>query len=340
MKPILEPRQYDLYSQLYKTSDGRSTPVWVEDVTADVRELMLETYMHGVLAEQLPPSADLSLEARFRPRWLRREPLVESIEIQLQPSDGGPTCSRTFRNGRWVRRAEVRAEQLRTEGHLTQEEPIYQMLTAVPVNGRSGELQPPVFEVPPIDDQTWEELGLRGLGAGALRPARPIVVNSRMEADVAARTREAGILETGGACLGRYVRLPEPLPGATTRIVTVLAASVCDARHEGSPARWKISPDAMAEAAQLAEISGRRVMTVWHSHGFCDKTCAKDAAQCPLVGPSVFSIHDYDVAERLLPSKATVMPICGRAPGQPEPVLVVHGWEDGMRPIPWMRYDD
>src|ERR1035438_8655052 len=107
MNAILDPRQYDWSSQLYRTSDGRSTPLWAEDITADVRELMLETYMHGILAEQLPPMADLSLAARFRPCWRRREPLVEGVEIQLQCRDGGPTCSRTFRNGRWVRRAEV-----------------------------------------------------------------------------------------------------------------------------------------------------------------------------------------------------------------------------------------
>ncbi|MGD0897920.1 MAG: hypothetical protein ABR915_08785, partial [Thermoguttaceae bacterium] len=129
------------------------------------------------------------------------------------------------------------------------------------------------------------------------------------------------------------------LPGTTTRIITMLAASVCDARHEGSTSRWKISPDALAEAAQLAEISGQRVMTIWHSHGFCDKPCDK-RDRCPLAGPGFFSIDDYDVAERLLPSKATIMPICGKDPAQPDPMLVIHGWEDGMQPLPWMYYED
>ena len=215
----------------------------------------------------------------------------------------------------------------------------YQLLVAVAANGRSDELQPPVLEIPPIEERTREEAGLRRLGMGALKPERPIVVSRRMEADIAQRTREAGTSETGGAVLGRYVRLPEPLPGTTTRIVTVLAASVCDERHEGSPSRWKISPDALAEAAQLAEISGQRVMTIWHSHGFCAKPCDR-RWQCPLVGPGYFSIDDYDVAERLLPSKATVMPICGQDPAQPDPMLVIHGWEDGMQPLPWMRDED
>jgi len=335
----MKPKQFDLYLQLFGSDDFRQAALCVENVTGDVRELILQTYMRGILSGELPLHETAPLQVEFRPRWLRQEPVVEGIEIELVAGAGGPTCRRTYRNGRWRRRAEIHARQLRAQGQLDEQQVAYQLLVAVSANGRSDELQPPVLEVPPIEDRTWEEAGLLRLGTGALKPDRPILVSRRMEADVAQRTREAGVSESGGAVLGRYVRLPEPLPGTTTRIVTVLAASVCDARHEGSPSRWKISPDALAEAAQLAEISGQRVMTIWHSHGFCDKPCDK-SPQCPLVGPAFFSSDDYDVAERLLPSKATVMPICGKDPAQPDPMLVIHGWEDGMQPLPWMRYDD
>ena len=63
--------------------------------------------------------------------------------------------------------------QLRAEGQLGEKQVAYQLLVAVAANGRSDELQPPVLEIPPIEERTREEAGLRRLGMGALKPERP-----------------------------------------------------------------------------------------------------------------------------------------------------------------------
>ena len=328
---------FRLELELRKTPDVASAPMFAEEVTQDVvGDLVLETFMRGLLAEALPTDP-AGIRAEYSPTW-KQEPFVDRLEVKLTALDSGQVYGRRYDNGRWVRRAELRVLQLRQQGQLGQEDLCYQSLVATR-NGRSVELKPPVLEAPPIEERTWEELGIRRLGDGGLAAERPILVNRLLEEEILAQTREAGVDETGGAVLGQLARLPEPLPGTQTRLVTVLSASLQDSRHEGSAAKFSISPDALAEAAQIAGISGQRVLTIWHSHGWCEEKCDKQA-DCHLVSPGFMSADDYQVAARLCPSKATVMPICGwERTENDRPVLIIHAWEGGcMRPVPWKRY--
>lgn len=328
---------YRLDLELRKGPDAASAPLLVEEVTQDVvRDLTLETFMHGVLAGQLPSDSD-GVRVEVTPIW-NTEPFVDRLLVRITP-DSGQTFSREYREGRWIRRAETRMLQLRKQGQLQDNELCYRSLVATR-NGQSIDVRPPVLEAPPIEDKTLHDLGVRDLDAGNLTPDRPVLVNSRLESEIIQRTRAAGEDETGGAVLGSLARLPEPLPGTTTPVVTVLAASVCDGRHEGKAASFNISPDAMVEAAQIAQVSGQRVMTIWHSHGWCEKKCEK-MNNCPLVSPAYMSTDDYQVAETLCPSKATVMPICGwDRVDNDNPTLIVHGWNGGlMKAVPWMRYE-
>jgi hypothetical protein len=161
-------------------------------------------------------------------------------------------------------------------------------------------------------------------------------------ADAVRRCEEAGSEETGGAVLGKLVRLPQPLPGTDTRIVTILASLVEDPRHVGTATGFHFSPEALAEAARIGDIRGlgESVLTVFHSHGWtpdcrnCDPSAGCSLPEC---SPS---LRDYEMLS-LFPSKGTLMPIAGRKPGvQGErPVLCIHAWRGGqLQAIPWQQY--
>ncbi len=333
---------YEFRLELRRRPDESNVPIYVETVTEDVNDLISETYISGVLSEQLPCEAD-QVEADVRPVW-RREPLVEQVEVTLvaRHGDERSTYLRRFESGRWARRSQLAVARLREEGTLANDDVAYRSLVGT-TNGHKSRLTPPLLEPPPIVDQTLEELGVRGLGAGGLVPDRPVLVNARMVADIVRLTEAAGATETGGAVLGKLVRLPRPLPDTETRVVTILSASVLDERHVGAAMTFSFSPEALTAAAQLAELrgAGECVITAWHSHGWGCGEC--NQKECPLAECTLVSAADYQVVESLFSSKASVMPIAGRRRGDEgrKPVLEIHAWRGGeMRPIRWQCYED
>jgi hypothetical protein len=163
--------------------------------------------------------------------------------------------------------------------------------------------------------------------------------------DAVRRCEQFGTQETGAAVLGKIVRLPAPLPDTETRIVTVLSCAVDDNRHEGDAISFKLSVDALAQAAQMAELRGfgESVQCIYHTHGWKPEcaNCNEDA-HCPLAEANP-SLQDYQLMESLFPGKATLMPIVGRKLGEPSrhPVMQIHAWRGGqLRPIRWQAYSD
>ena len=146
--------------------------------------------------------------------------------------------------------------------------------------------------------------------------------------------------------LGKMIRLDEPLSGTSTRVVTVLTASLMDDRHVGELARFTFDPEALHEAAHIAVLRDRDevVLTAFHSHGWgTDCKRCNQSAECGLPQASYVSLDDYQVLESLFPSKSTVMPIAGRRLGArgDRPVLEMHAWRAGrMTSIPWRTYAD
>jgi hypothetical protein len=203
----------------------------------------------------------------------------------------------------------------------------------------------PPLASPPVVDESLESLGVRKLGAGSLVADRPVLVNRRVVEDGIRRCIEAGVNEIGGAVLGSLVRLAEPLPGTTTRIVTVLSTIVEDPRHVGQPLRFNFSPEGLAEAARIGDLRGmgETVQTVFHTHGWgsncnnCNQSATCALAEC---NPS---LQDYQLLETLLPSKTTLMPIAGRKLGEAErrPVLQLFAWRGGeLKAIRFQEYED
>jgi hypothetical protein len=187
---------------------------------------------------------------------------------------------------------------------------------------------------------------VRQLGTGALDPERPVLVNARLADEMVQATEAAGAAETGGAVLGKLLRLAEPLPGTATRVVTLLTAGLSDPRHVGEPGHFRFSPEALAHADQIARLRGlgEAVLTAWHSHGW-GAACGNcnQNEHCPLPSGLLVSLDDYQVMESLFPSKAAVMPIAGRQPGAAgrRPVVTLHAWNGGaLRPLPWQSYFD
>jgi hypothetical protein len=177
-----------------------------------------------------------------------------------------------------------------------------------------------------------------------MEPDRPVLVSARLAADAVRRCEEAGNDEAGGAVLGKLIRLPQPLPGTKTRIVTVLTSLVEDSRHQGKASEFRFSPAGLAEAARIGDLRGlgESVLTVFHSHGWSpDCRNCDPKARCALAEASP-SLQDYEMLS-LFPSKGTLMPIAGRYPGvQGErPVLRIHAWRGGqLQAIGWQQYAD
>jgi hypothetical protein len=331
-------------SELHREPGARGIPLSSEDATGHVLELMDEAFVGGILADALPQRPE-RLHVQVEPMF-SRESIVDRIEMRLDARCNGSAAEYRARlsGGRWSRTWYQRLLQLREEGTLAKDESAYQALTALPAKGPQAE--PPLIQAPPIIDGTLEQFGVVDLGTGELVPDRPILINQRLETDSVAACLAGGGRETGAAALGVLLRLPEPLPGTSTRIVTLLTTCIEDRRHSGQVNEWSISPDALAESAQIADLRGfgETVITVIHSHGWSSE-CGKcnENANCPLAECTHVSLMDYQVLETLFPGRATVMPIVGRklgAEGQ-QPVLAIHAWRGGeMRPLRFQRYLD
>lgn len=330
--------------ELRRKPDLQEPPVSSVDVTADLAALIDEAYTHGILAEQLPIEAQ-RLRVRIEPHF-SESPRVESIDIHIAAGENGSSAEfvQSFRSGPWNRSSQRRLLQLRQEGTLGEDESAFRMLLALPSDRAA--IEPPLLQPPVVIDGSLEDFGIGRLGPGELIPNRPLLVNQRVEQDSIEDCLAKGSSETGGGGIGVTVRLKEPLPHTTTRIVQILTAYLQDRRHSGRVNEWQISPEALAEAAEVCALRGmgERVMTVIHTHGFSTEcgNCNSNA-NCPLAECTLVSLLDYQVLETLFPSKSTVMPIAGRKLGAEgkRPVLEIHAWRGGeMRPIRWQRYID
>ncbi len=331
--------------ELRRSPQLDGVPLSSQDVTSDLGDLMDEALTSAVLADVFPEEID-RLDVRIEPQWTE-PPVVSQIEVRLRATFGG-TCAeyrQEFRGGPWSRTSQQVTSRLREEGTLTETETAYCLVVALPEKDGSA-FEPPPLQTPQIGTGTLEELGVRQLADGETVPDRPVLANKRLVEDAVNACLAAGARETGGVTLGRLVRLPEPLAGTSTRVVTVLTTCLEDRRHSGDVNQWSISPDALVEAARIADLRGlgESVMTVSHTHGFSAEcgNCNSNAA-CPLAECTHVSLMDYQVLETLFPAKSTLMPIAGRRMGAAgnRPVLEIHAWRGGqVRPIRWQCYLD
>ncbi len=338
---------FEFAVEIAREPAGNAPAFHRERIDADLGDLLEEAFVGGVLAGRLPCEAD-AVRARVAPVW-SAEPIVSELQVELRTlRDGAESGSflHCQRDGRWTRRCRQRVDRLRDEGALGSEERAWMRVVATraPARTATGESPWPLLEDLPVVDRTLGDLGVRALGEGGLAPERPVLVSERMLEEIVVATERAGASETGGAALGTIARLPEPLPGTTTALVTVLTACVADPRHAGSPGRFTFSPEGLAEAARIADVRGRgeSVLTVFHTHGWgTDCGRCNESETCAIPTCASVSDDDYVVAESLFPSKATLLPIAGRKLGAPgrRPVLEVHAWRSGLlRPIPWSTF--
>ncbi len=336
--------EFDFLQELRRESDLSGLPLYSESAHAEVAELIDEAFVSGVLSERLPTEPE-SLKITLAPQWLN-EPIVAGLDVTLRAGVNGHSHEyrQRFITGRWYREAQIRMLTYRDDGVLDDQQTAYCMLLALRTE-RPAPVRLPPLNAPPIVDQELEACGVRQLVAGPLLPDRPVLINRQLVDDAIRRCMEADTNETGGALLGKLIRLQAPLPGTRTRVVNLLSASVDDSRHVGQALSLAFSPEALAEAAQIADLRGlgETVQTVYHTHGW-KNACGNcnQSPDCPLA-EAVPSLQDYQLLETLFPSKSTLMPIAGRKLGEPgrRPVLQVHAWRGGqMTPIPWAAYLD
>jgi hypothetical protein len=333
--------EYAYHSELRLEQEVRGMPLAVDDVTLAMGELVEEMYTRAILAEKLPYETQ-ALDVAVAPAW-STEPAVERIEVTVNNKTNGDQQSliRAFDRGPWVRRAQHTVQRLREDGRIGESDQAYRLLVALKTEAAANRVTIPALQPPPVVDQSLEELGVQRLGEGSLAPDRPVIVSARLVEEAIQLCESAGAIETGGAVIGTIVRLRAPLPGTTTRIVTVLSALLTDSRHVGNATRFQISPDALIEAAQIAALRGRNEfpISIVHTHGWGCGECNQKAC---LLAECFPSLQDYEL-ESLFPTKALLLPIVGRKLGAPgrRPILQIHGWDGGeLRPIRWQAYHE
>ena len=330
-----------IFCELRKNGTRGTQTLHHEDATGDLDDMIDETYQRAILSEAWSPDDSAVLNFNIVPSF-SEPPLLSAIEVEMH-ANGELVYKQKCESGRWVRRAVQLISQLREEGSLEADQTAYLCVAAgADPNGVALD----IASLPglTIVDGTLESCGIQALGEGGVAPDRPVLLSGRMIDEIVDWTFEAGEVEIGGATLGKIVRLPEPLPGTHTRIVTVLSTSLLDQRHQGEVNRVSFSPEALAAAAEIADLRGQgeTVMTVFHSHGF-GAACGNcnQSERCALTECTKLSCDDYRVIESMFPSKSTLMPVSGRklgAPGQ-RPVLEVHAWRGGkLQPIRYRRY--
>lgn len=334
--------EYAYFLELRTNGDRTSMPLSTEEVTQDLGQLVEETYVQGVLADQLAVDAK-HVTVEIVPAW-SSEPMVERVNVTITCGSSGSQqrVSRSFENGPWGRLALQRVQAMRSEGVVPSEAQVYRLLLAVRRSeAANAEIAPPLLAPPPVVAECLDDLRIRHFGAGSFEPERPVLVSERLVADAITCCESAGPIETGGAVLGKIVRLPQPLPATSTRYVTLLSAILLDGRHAGETTQFHISPEALLEGTRIAEMRARNesVLTVFHTHGWGCGDC--NAKACPLA-ECYPSLQDYDL-EALFPTKALLLPIAGRKLGAAgrRPILQIHAWWGGeLRPIRWQAYSD
>lgn len=332
---------HDFAHELRSPDDPAGVPLASEPAAGLLGELVDEAVAGAALADCMQQMPD-SLRVRIRPCF-SAAPIVEAIEIELFGDEEAAVYSQKFTAGPWIRESQLTALELREEGTLGENQTALQVLMAW--EQEDVEVDLPPLQLPTIVDGSLEDFGVLQLGEGSLVPDRPVLINERFAAEAIEQCIAADIVETGSAVYGQIVRLPDPLPGTSTRVVTILAGTVSDARHVGAVHEHCFSPEALYETQQMCDLRGlgERVLTVFHTHGW-NNACGNcnQSASCGL-SEAKPSLQDYRLLATLFPGKATLMPIAGRKLGVEEkrPVLQVYAWRKGeMRPIRWQKFED
>lgn len=313
-------------------------PLASKDVTEDLKDLVEEGVTNSILGGKMRRDVDV-VEARIHP-ICKDEPVVEKIEIDYSAGNG--TCCQIFTSGRWDRWSRAKTAQLREEGTVAAGQRVYEMIVALRCQERVP-LELPDLQPPAIVEATLEDCGIQRLAVGEFAPDRPVLINKRLHEDAVTQCEQVGPVETGAAVAGRYVQLPEPLPGTETPIVTIFSSLICDPRHVGEATRFHYDPAGLAQAQQMCDLRGlgEGIITVFHTHGWGCGDCNQKAG-CPLA-EGIPSLQDYQLLESLFPGKSTLLPIAGRKLGVEgrRPVFQVYAWRKGqLRPIRFRSYDD
>ncbi len=332
---------HEFVHELRSPDDLAGVPLASERVAPLLGEIVDEAVAGAALADRVQQMPD-ALRVRIRPCF-STAPIVDAIEIELFSDDEAAIYSQKFTSGPWIRDSQLAALQLREEGTLGENQTALQVLMAWEQEGVEVALPP--LQLPTIVDGTLADFGVLKLGEGSLVPDRPVLINERFATEAVEQCIAADIVETGSAVYGQIVRLPHPLPGTSTRVVTILAGTVSDSRHVGEVNEHFFSPEALYETQQMCDLRGlgERVLTVFHTHGW-NNACGNcnQSASCAL-SEAKPSLQDYRLLATLFPGKATLMPIAGRKLGVEEkrPVLQVYAWRKGeMRPIRWQQFRD
>jgi len=334
---------YDLILKLHAGGATSDPVLRQQSVGPDLVGLADEGFLDGFLSGRLPAEYD-DVRATVAPCLAGAAETAHrgvDLEVALAVAAAGAQYTHTYRctTERWGRTAQYWQLALAQQGQLADDAATVWSLVLQRRRAAAGWPLPPLC-TPRVISSSLEAQGIRLLSTCTPDPDRPVLFERRIVLEILQQTIDAGCNEAGGALLGQLLRLPAPLPGTNTPLVTVFTAAVADQRHKGTPGALRFDPQALVDSSLECQRRGKgeAVLTAWHSHGWSSdcRHCTKP--DCPLPHVGQVSLDDYRVLESLFPSKATLMPIAGRLPGAESslPALLVYRWQGGvMRPLVW-----
>jgi hypothetical protein len=273
-----------------------------------------------------------------RPIWRREAgPTLRGFQLSIDTDGkpGGITCD--FPSAYFSGAAQALSSPLVDAGHLEEGERFGYVVLAYPSQPPAAASHAAMFAVedvtpaPALSEASLERLRRRSAVIGRSAPGEvPAFASAGVLDEIAALTKQASPLETGGALVGHLHRDP----GA--RVVFARVSAQLPARHtQASVVRLTFTSDTWHDLRRSLAARGRGELMLgwWHSHPV-HEWCRQD--RCPeaqhdrcAVAVDLFSEHDRAVHRTVFPGAHSIALVASHVSAA-DVRFSVHGWNLGM----------
>jgi proteasome lid subunit RPN8/RPN11 len=257
------------------------------------------------------------------------------ISIDTDGHTGGITCE--FPSAYFSGAAHALSAPLVEAGHLREGERFGYIVLAYPCQPADGPPRPTGFAVkdvtpaPALSEASMEELFRRSTTIGeSVAGEIPVFAPAGVLDEIAALTRRASPLETGGALVGHLHRDP----GAHV-VFTRITAQV-PARHtQASAVRLAFTSDTWHDLRQAlhARGNGELMLGWWHSHPVHEwrrqNWCPEAQRDRCAVAVDLFSEHDRAVHRTVFPGAHSIAVVASHVSAA-DVRFSAYGWSLGM----------
>jgi proteasome lid subunit RPN8/RPN11 len=273
-----------------------------------------------------------------RPIWRGAVgPSLGGFQVAIETDDSPGEVSIDFPAAYFRSVAQAAVGPLVASGSLTEGDVFRYVALASPRSPDGQALRPPGFLVqevtptPVLLEASLGELRRSSVPIGdAAADEAPVFAPRRTVDEIAALTRRAGALETGGALVGHLYRDP------AARAVFAIVTDQLPARHtEASAVRLRFTSDTWSDLHRTIDARGRHevVLGWWHSHPVSEwcrqDRCLESVHDRCASATACFSEHDGAVHRTVFPGAHSVAVVASLVSAV-DVTFSVFGWSVGM----------